>query len=113
MGIVKKWVLNKNRREVLAFLGGGAAVAVGAVWTAIVFWRDRAETPQKIEATYSVCVGASRDGCPANTVFLRCGQSVADWAKAECGSYSEKLVSVDSGGMCGYRVVQIKCTVGK
>ena len=113
MRTVLKWLADKNRREMLAFVGGGVVVVIGAAWTALTFWLGKAEVPQKVEANYSVCVGSKPEGCPANAVFLRCGESVAAWAQKECGAYTQQAVSAKSGGMCGYAVVQIKCTSGK
>lgn len=108
-----KWLLDQNRRQTLAFIGSAVAVFAGAAWTAYTFWRSSSDVPTKIEATYEVCVGAQRQFCPPTAVFLRCGDSVAEWATNECGAYSSKQVSARAGGKCGYTVVQIKCTSGK
>jgi hypothetical protein len=114
MNRVLKWIVDKNRREMLAFLGGGGAVLVGGAWVAFTYFQGKADVPLKIEATYNVCVGSDPGGCPPNTgVYLACYQTVAEWANKECASYTAQTISQKSGGMCGLRVVQVKCTAGK
>jgi hypothetical protein len=108
-----KWLVDKNRREILALLGTGVAAIAGGLWATYTYFQNKAEVAQKIEATYKVCVGADRTGCPANSVFLVCGTPVAKWASKECASYSLGPAKVAPGGMCGYSVVEIKCTSGK
>lgn len=108
-----KWLLDKNRRDLLGFAGGGIVVVAGAAWTVFTFVRSSSETPQKIEAIYNVCIGEFRERCPPATVHLPCGQSIAAWAAHECAGYQASMVSVKDGGMCGYSVTQIKCTAGK
>jgi hypothetical protein len=113
MSRVVKWLVNRNRREILAFFGAGFVVIVGALWTAFTYFQGRAEVSEKIEASYTVCVGSDPGGCPPNAIFLRCGTSVPDWARKECSSYSHQTLSATPGGMCGYSVIAIKCTTGK
>jgi hypothetical protein len=106
MSKLPKWIGERNNREILAFVGGGIAAVVVAGWAVYQYVNKDNGT---IEATYNVCQGMT-DGCPANTVILACGQSIAEWAKKECGSYTANQLSSKSGGGCGQKVVQIKCT---
>ncbi|WP_339523437.1 hypothetical protein [Pseudomonas sp. EL_65y_Pfl2_R96] len=107
-----KWLVDKNKREMLAFMGAGIAVVIGGAWTAFMYFQNKPGFPLKIEASYNACIGAEKERCPPNTVFLTCGQSVADWAKKECSEYLITPVSSKGGGMCGYSVIAIKCTSG-
>lgn len=83
-----KWLIDKNRREVLVLLGGGLVIIVGAAWTVFTFWLNNTHTHQKIEATYNVCLGAEPEGCPGGTTYLSCHESIATWAKKECATYT-------------------------
>ena len=71
---------------------------------------QRSSDHPTIQATYQVCVGEYRNQCPPTAVYLYCGQSVADWAKKECSSYTAKQISSRDGNKCGYAIVQVTCT---
>lgn len=119
-----KWIRNKSKRDIIAFVGGGIAVVAGGAWTVFTYFADGAATREQlvakrehaepmrdlIEATYTVCIGSDSQRCPQNSVWLRCGTTVADWAKKECSQYSDDRVSASPGGACGWIVVQVKCT---
>ena len=40
MASIWAFLKRKGNREILAWLGGGAVVVIGALWTAIVFFAD-------------------------------------------------------------------------
>lgn len=116
MGRFTSWIVEKERRDILAFLGGGVVVVAGAVWTTFTYFSPKpvaapASSPL-IEATYKVCRGDKEDKCPPGTVHIACSSSFGAWARTECGDYEPEttLVSGAAGGMCGYQVVEIKCS---
>jgi hypothetical protein len=113
MSNLRKWLFDKTRLELLKLGGGALVIVIGASWTVFKFFKEERKTPQQIEATYNVCVGDYQEQCPLNTIHLRCGESIAAWAARECASYEAGIITAKAGGMCGYAVTQIKCTVGK
>src|SRR5271168_101740 len=58
----------------------------------IVINPPKAAPTTTIEATYKVCVAGEREQCPTGTVFIFCGQRVADWAAKECSTYTQALL---------------------
>jgi hypothetical protein len=105
-----RWLKNERQRAIVALLGGGAASIIAAAWAVFLYInRDMG----KVEATYHVCVGQKAENCPSGSVFVPCYSSVAEWATKECESYTAKRILSRSGGMCGYEVVEIKCTANR
>lgn len=60
--------------------------------------------------TYKLCVGELAARCPSDAIHLPCEESVADWAKGKCQSFSQARISTSDGNRCGYSVLQLACT---
>ena len=63
-------IKNKNSRDIVAFVGGGLAVLVGAGWAVFEYLSGQVESSISVEATYQVCVGDLQARCPDGSVWL-------------------------------------------
>jgi hypothetical protein len=111
MSKLPKWLRNEKQRKVVGFVFTGIATIVAASWAAYVYFNKPA---YGVKATYTVCVGPDdgRKWCPAGSVFLvnKGGNTVSDWAKAECSSYSEKHAWSVPAKECNCFVSTIVCS---
>jgi hypothetical protein len=90
-------------------------IILAVVAAIVLVLRSGYDPPQppthgKITTNYTVCVGEYQDRCPANAVFIRCGESVAAWASKECVSFGELKLSDTPGNRCGYYLANVTCT---
>jgi hypothetical protein len=65
------------------------------------------------ETNIKLCISGSSSvsACPADSQKLDCGGSIEQWAKSQqCLSYSPSTISLQSGGMCGVQLLNVRCT---
>ena len=114
------WITSKSRREVVAFLGGGAVVVIGAARTLFLYLT---KPNVKMEVTYNVCFALSKEDCPPDYIWAKgyfpmaqlvgAGTAVvSDWVKKQCAQYSKSENSMSPGPMaeCGCIRVTVKCS---
>src|SRR5215216_148532 len=86
MRSIYKWLANRSRREVLAFVGTTVSAILGALWTGYLHFREH-EKPKppaelKMETSYRVCIGQypyPKGSCPQGSTQITCGSSVEAW----------------------------------
>ena len=111
MSKLPKWIRERNKREILAFVGAGMAALAAAGWAVFIYF----DTPgYKITVSYTLCVGHedSKKWCPAGSVFvLNQGENAAsDWVANECKKYARKLFKVSHpSNECNCYVLSVLC----
>lgn len=107
------WLKNKNKREILSFVGGGAATLAGGIFALYAYIQKDAP---KFDVTYRLCVSARQGAmCPIGYLVVEnTGEdTVARWVKTECSRYKNVKTQQRQGpvGECACFLVEVKCTV--
>jgi hypothetical protein len=102
------WLSKKTNREIAAIFIPVLVAAIAGAWTvyATLF---KPETT--MVAHYILCQGQDENSCPTHSDYLPCGASDKDWASDRCKDFGFSQKSDVAGGMCGYRVTDVTCTV--
>lgn len=74
-----KWLATKSNRESIALIGGGAAVVVGGLWTAFVFWSPKHQNAPSTSVTIDArCGGVGIGGNVSGTTITAGSAGAAD-----------------------------------
>jgi hypothetical protein len=104
------WVHDRSQRDIVAFLGGGLVIAVGALWGAYVHFDGK--KVRSIVAQYYVCNSPWNIACPPQTTTrLEPGASIAEWAEKECGAYKIEHKAPHAEEKHWWSGAEVKCEV--
>jgi hypothetical protein len=114
MNRLKQWITNKNKREILVFLG----LPIGAIMTAAIALSTYDPSKSSTsEIHFTVCKSGEASRCPAGALVIGCRKedTVQKAVDKECDMLTFEVTSQRNfyGGKCGIRIVEAKCTTSR
>jgi hypothetical protein len=86
----------------------------GGLWGFYVYSHPAATQPEMTAMIeYEVCSAANERECMAHNAFVQCGKNVEEWAAEKCRQFRARVVTSNSGGMCGNSITKVTCTAKK